>query len=36
MLTGSIRPRPSLLWLMGTGTGVPLLVEYRWTEVPKR
>ncbi len=36
MLTGSIRPRPSLLWLMGTGTGSPLLVEYRWTEVPKR
>jgi thiamine biosynthesis lipoprotein len=36
MLTGSIRPRPSLLWLMGSGTGVPLLVEYRWTEVPKR
>jgi thiamine biosynthesis lipoprotein len=36
MLTGSIRPRPSLLWLMGTGTGAPLLVEYRWTEVPKR
>lgn len=36
MLTGSIRPRPSLLWLMGTGTGVPLMVEYRWTEVPKR
>jgi thiamine biosynthesis lipoprotein len=36
MLTGSIRPRPSLLWLMGTGVGVPLLVEYRWTEVPKR
>ncbi|HXO41927.1 MAG TPA: FAD:protein FMN transferase, partial [Thermoanaerobaculia bacterium] len=36
MLTGSIRPRPSLLWLMGTGSGVPLMVEYRWTEVPKR
>jgi len=36
MMTGSIRPRPSLLWLMGTGTGVPLMVEYRWTEVPKR
>jgi thiamine biosynthesis lipoprotein len=36
MLTGSIRPRPSLLWLMGTGTGSPVLVDYRWTEVPKR
>ncbi|HYL06296.1 MAG TPA: FAD:protein FMN transferase, partial [Thermoanaerobaculia bacterium] len=36
LLTGSIRPRPSILWMMGTGTGQPLLVDYRWTEVPKR
>jgi thiamine biosynthesis lipoprotein ApbE len=36
LLTGSIRPRPSILWLMGTGTGAPLLVDYRWTDVPKR
>jgi len=36
ILTGSIRPRPSILWLMGTGTGMPVLVDYRWTEVPKR
>jgi FAD:protein FMN transferase len=36
LLMGSIRPRPSILWLMGSGTGIPLLVEYRWTEVPKR
>jgi thiamine biosynthesis lipoprotein len=36
LLTGSIRPRPSILWLMGTGSGPPLLVDYRWTEVPKR
>ncbi len=36
LLTGSIRPRPSILWLMGSGNGVPLLVDYRWTEVAKR
>jgi thiamine biosynthesis lipoprotein len=36
LLTGSIRPRPSILWLEGTGTGPPLLVDYRWTEVAKR
>jgi FAD:protein FMN transferase len=36
LLTGSIRPRPSILWLMGSGNGSPLLVPYRWTEVPKR
>jgi thiamine biosynthesis lipoprotein len=36
ILTGSIRPRPSILWLMGSGNGPPLLVDYRWTEVAKR
>jgi thiamine biosynthesis lipoprotein ApbE len=36
LLMGSIRPRPSILWLMGSGTGIPLLVPYRWTEVPRR
>jgi FAD:protein FMN transferase len=33
---GSLRPSPAVLWLMGTGTGPPLVVEYRWSEVPKR
>jgi thiamine biosynthesis lipoprotein len=36
MLMGSIRPRPSILWLMGSGSGIPLLVEYRWSDLPKR
>jgi FAD:protein FMN transferase len=36
MLMGSIRPRPSILWLMGSGSGIPLLVDYRWTEMAKR
>ncbi len=36
ILMGSIRPRPSILWLMGSGSGIPLLVDYRWNEVPKR
>jgi thiamine biosynthesis lipoprotein len=36
LLMGSIRPRPSILWLMGSGTGIPLLVDYRWTEIARR
>ncbi len=36
MLMGSIRPRPAILWLMGSGSGTPLMVDYRWSEVPKR
>ena len=36
LLTGSIRPRPSILWLMGSGTGIPVMVPYRWSEVPRR
>jgi thiamine biosynthesis lipoprotein len=33
---GSLKPRPSVLWIQGTGTGSPLLIEYHWSEVPKR
>jgi FAD:protein FMN transferase len=33
---GSIRPRPSVLWLLGSGTGSPLQVDYRWSEVSRR
>ena len=36
MLTGSVRPRPAILWLMGSGTGIPVMVPYRWDEVPRR
>lgn len=36
LLMGSIRPRPSILWIMGGGEGMPLLVDYRWSEVPRR
>jgi FAD:protein FMN transferase len=36
LLMGSIRPRPSILWLLGSGSGAPLLVDYRWSEVAKR
>jgi thiamine biosynthesis lipoprotein len=36
MLMGSIRPRPAILWLMGSGAGIPLMVDYRWSEVAKR
>jgi thiamine biosynthesis lipoprotein len=33
---GSLRPRPSVLWFMGSGTGEPLLVDYRWSAVSRR
>jgi FAD:protein FMN transferase len=36
LLMGSIRPRPSILWLLGSGSGIPLLVDYRWSEMPRR
>jgi thiamine biosynthesis lipoprotein len=32
---GSLRPRPSVLWFMGTGAGAPLLVDYRWSAVSR-
>jgi FAD:protein FMN transferase len=33
---GSLRPRPSVLWFLGSGTGTPLQVGYRWSEVSRR
>jgi len=33
---GSLRPRPSVLWFLGSGTGAPLQVGYRWSEVSRR
>ncbi|MFY9824544.1 MAG: FAD:protein FMN transferase [Thermoanaerobaculia bacterium] len=33
---GSVRPRPSALWFMGSGAGTPLQVDYRWSEVSRR
>jgi thiamine biosynthesis lipoprotein ApbE len=33
---GSLQPRPSVIWFLGTGEGHPLQVEYRWSQVPKR
>ena len=32
---GSLRPRPSVLWFLGTGTGSPLQVDYRWSDVSR-
>jgi FAD:protein FMN transferase len=34
--SGSLQPRPSVLWLQGTGLGAPLSVEYHWSEVARR
>lgn len=33
---GTLRPRPSVLWLQGSGGGEPLTIEYQWGLVPKR
>jgi hypothetical protein len=33
---GSLRPRPSVLWLLGSGTGMPLQVGYRWSEINRK
>lgn len=33
---GSLRPRPSVRWFLGSGTGAPLLVDYRWSDVSRR
>jgi FAD:protein FMN transferase len=33
---GSLRPRPSVLWFLGSGTGPPLQVDYRWSEVGRK
>lgn len=30
---GNLSPRPSVLWVLGSGEGRPLLVEYRWAEL---
>lgn len=32
---GELRPRPSVLWLLGSGGGTPLLVDYRWSAVSR-
>ena len=32
----SLRPRPSVLWFLGSGAGTPLQVDYRWSEVSRR
>ncbi|HEV7517299.1 MAG TPA: FAD:protein FMN transferase [Thermoanaerobaculia bacterium] len=33
---GALRPQPAVLWVLGTGQGAPLLLEYRWSTVPKK
>ena len=30
MLLGSLRPEPSVAWLLGHGSGPPLLTTHRW------
>ena len=32
---GSLIPKPSVLWFVGSGTGPPLVVGYRWSEVAR-
>jgi thiamine biosynthesis lipoprotein len=33
---GGLSPRPSVLWVLGSGEGMPLLVDYRWSELRRR
>jgi thiamine biosynthesis lipoprotein len=33
---GSLRPQPSVLWLLGSGTGAPLLVDHHWSALARR
>jgi thiamine biosynthesis lipoprotein ApbE len=33
---GTLRPRPSLLWFLGSGEGAPLVVDYRWSDILRR
>jgi len=33
---GTLRPRPSLLWFLGSGEGAPLVVDYRWSDIMRR
>jgi thiamine biosynthesis lipoprotein len=30
---GSLRPNPSVLWFLGSGSGAPLQVDHRWGEI---
>lgn len=32
---GSLRPQPSVLWMIGTGSGEPLIVGHHWSEVTR-
>lgn len=36
LFLGSLRPTPSVLWLLGSGESEPLLAHSNWTKVPKR
>jgi thiamine biosynthesis lipoprotein ApbE len=33
---GALRPEPSVLWVLGSGAGSPLLVEYHWSATAPR
>ncbi|HEX9941558.1 MAG TPA: FAD:protein FMN transferase [Thermoanaerobaculia bacterium] len=33
---GSLRPRPSVRWFLGSGVGAPVQVDYHWSEISRR
>jgi thiamine biosynthesis lipoprotein ApbE len=33
---GSLQPQPSVLWLLGSGSGAPVLVDHHWSALAKR
>jgi len=36
MLFGTLNPRPSVRWVLGTGAGPPVLTDVNWSIVPRR
>jgi thiamine biosynthesis lipoprotein ApbE len=36
MLFGTLTPRPSVRWVLGTGAGPPVLTDVNWSIVPRR
>ena len=36
ILMSQLRPTPSAVWLLGQGTGTPLVTDYRWGSLPRR
>lgn len=36
LLLGNLRPTPSVLWILGSGSGQPLFTDYHWSDLKMR